>query len=63
MSQYAENGSVRGAKVAQAQGMISVQVPCTLDEALLILSARARTDERSVEQVASAVVAGEIRFD
>jgi len=63
MSQYAGNGSVPSATVAQAQGMISVQVPCTLDEALLILRARARSDERSVEQIANAVVAGEVRFD
>ena len=63
MSQYAGNGSVPSATVAQAQGMISVQVPCTLDEALSILNARARSDERSVEQIANAVVAGEVRFD
>ena len=63
MSQYAGNGSVPSATVAQAQGMISVQVPCTLDEALLLLNARARTDEQSVQHIASAVVAGEIRFD
>jgi hypothetical protein len=63
MSQYAGNGSVPSAEVAQAQGMISVQVPCTLEEALVLLMARARTDEQSVQHVASAVVAGEIRFD
>jgi len=63
MRPYVGNGSVPSATVAQAQGMVSVQVPCTLDEALLILSARARSDERSVDQVASAVVAGELRFD
>ena len=63
MSQYAGNGSVPSAEVAQAQGMISVQVPCTLDEALLLLNARARTDDLSVQHVASAVVAGELRFD
>jgi hypothetical protein len=63
MRQYAGNGSVPSAEVAQAQGMISVQVSCTLDEALLLLNARARTDEQSVQRVACAVVAGEIRFD
>jgi hypothetical protein len=42
--------------------MISVQVPCTLDEALVLLNARARADEQSVQHVARAVVAGEIRF-
>ena len=63
MSQYAGNGSVPSARVAQAQGMISVQVTCTLDEALLLLSVRARTNQQSVQQVASAVVAREVRFD
>jgi hypothetical protein len=43
--------------------MVSVQVSCTLDEALLLLSARARTTDISIEQVAIAVVAGDIRFD
>ncbi len=63
MSQYVGNGSVPSAKVAQAQGMISVQVRCTMEEALLLLGARARTDNISIERTAAAVVAHEIRFD
>lgn len=43
--------------------MISVQVSCTLAEALLLLKARARTNDQTVGQVAVAVVAGDIRFD
>jgi hypothetical protein len=57
------NRPLRNPRVAQAQGMVSVQVPCTLDEALLLLNARARTGDQTVEQVATAVVAGDIRFD
>jgi hypothetical protein len=43
--------------------MISVQVPCTLDEALLLLRARARTTNETEEEVAAAVVDGAVRFD
>jgi hypothetical protein len=57
------NGAAHSAAVAQAQGMISVQVPCTVEEALLLLEARARTNDVTVERVALAVVAGDIRFD
>jgi hypothetical protein len=63
VSQYVGNGAVPSATVAQAQGMISVQVPRTLDEALPLLGARARTNHLSVEQVALAVIEGEVRFD
>ena len=46
MIQNAGNGSFAGATIAQAQGMISIQVPCTLDEALLLLNV-ASLDQRA----------------
>lgn len=43
--------------------MISVQVPCTLEEALVLMNARADHSRQSLHYVAAAVVAGDIRFD
>lgn len=43
--------------------MISVQVPCTLEEALLLLDARALANDLSIETIAAGVVGGVIRFD
>lgn len=57
------DGAAKSTKVAQAQGMISVQVPCTLEEALLLLDARALANDLSIETIAAGVVGGVIRFD
>jgi hypothetical protein len=57
------NGSLQSPIVWQAQGMISVQVPCTVEEALLLLGARARTNDLDIEVIAAGVVGGLIRFD
>jgi hypothetical protein len=43
--------------------MIAVQVDCTVEEALVLMQARARTSVQTLYCVASAVVAGHIRFD
>jgi hypothetical protein len=43
--------------------MISVQVPCSLAEALLLMSARAASSDLSVAHVAAGVLDGSIRFD
>jgi hypothetical protein len=57
------HGDRRSAKVAQAQGMVSVQVQCSLDEALALLKARGESSLLSLDQVAGAVIEGSIRFD
>lgn len=57
------NGSVPSVAVLQAQGMVSVQVPRTVDEALVLMNARARTDHMTVNEIAAAVVGGDLRFD
>ena len=50
-------------QIARAQGMVSVQVDCTLDEALLLLRARAASSDLSLAYIAKAVLDGSIRFD
>jgi hypothetical protein len=50
-------------RLAQAQGMVSVQVDCTLDEALLLMRARAASSDLSLAYIAEAVLDGSIRFD
>jgi hypothetical protein len=52
----------RTAKVAQAQGVVSVQADCTLDQALQILMERAQVSHQSVLQIATDVVAHRIWF-
>lgn len=59
----AGNGWGYDAKIAQAQGMVSVQVDCPLYVALLLMQARARSTDLSLAYIASAVIAGHIRFD
>jgi len=51
------------AVVHQAAGMISVQIECSIGEALTRLRGRAFGDERAIGQVAADVVTGELRFD
>jgi hypothetical protein len=50
-------------QVAQAQGIVSVQVDCTPDEALLLMRLRARASDLSLAYIAKAVLEGNIRFD
>jgi hypothetical protein len=49
-------------RIAQAQGMVSVQVDCTLDEALLLMRARAASSGLSLAYIAEAILDGSIRF-
>ena len=42
-------------KVAQAQGRVSVQANCTVDEALELMHDRAVLTDRTVEQIADLV--------
>jgi GAF domain-containing protein len=51
------------AVVHQATGMISAQLNCEVNEALVRLRGRAFATERPVEEVAREVVAGYLRFD
>jgi hypothetical protein len=50
-------------QIAQVQGMVSAQVDCTLDEALLLMRARAASSDLSLAYIAKAVLDGNIRFD
>jgi AmiR/NasT family two-component response regulator len=52
----------RTAKLAQAQGVVSVQADCTVDEALRMLLERAQVSHRSLTQIANDVVAHRIWF-
>lgn len=59
-----ENGSGgHDARIAQAQGMVSAQADCPLDEALLLMRARARSADLSLSYIATAVLDGNLRFD
>jgi hypothetical protein len=49
--------------VHQAVGIVSVQAECTLEEAFLLLTARARVSGVPVHTIALAVVTDVLRFD
>ena len=51
------------AVVHQATGMISAQLECSVEEALVRLRGRAFAEEQPIEEVAEGVVAGLLRFD
>ena len=51
------------AVVHQATGMISAQLDCSIGEALVRLRGHAFGAERPIEEVASDVVTGKLRFD
>ncbi|HEV7523636.1 MAG TPA: ANTAR domain-containing protein [Acidimicrobiia bacterium] len=53
----------RIARVAQAAGVVSVQASCSPADAYLLMTARAETTARSIEQVAAAVLEHRARFD
>ena len=53
----------RGDLIAQAQGMVSVQAGCSLGDALMLMNARAHTRHQKLEEIAAAIVLGDIRFD
>ena len=52
----------RSDHVFQAQGMVSVQADCTVDEALTKMHERAQESEMSLEAVAAAIIERRIRF-
>jgi hypothetical protein len=49
--------------VHQATGMISAQLDCGIDEALVRLRAHAFAGQKPVDEIAEDVVAGSFRFD
>ncbi len=49
--------------VHQATGMISAQLNCAIDEALVRLRADAYAAELPIDEVAKAVIARQLRFD
>jgi hypothetical protein len=57
------NGSGHSVEVAQAQGMVAEQADCTLDEALVLMNARARTSHLTMQQIAAEGIHHLIWFD
>jgi AmiR/NasT family two-component response regulator len=49
-------------RVAQAQGMVSVQADCTNLEALVLMKERARLRDQSLKEIADGVVERRIWF-
>jgi hypothetical protein len=56
-------GTPSTARIAQTSGMVSVQADRGLDDALRLMSVGTRVDDRTVAEIAVAVVDGEIRLD
>ena len=52
----------RTATVAQAQGMVSVQADCTLDQALQMMIDRAQVAHQGLLQIAEATIGHQIWF-
>ena len=48
--------------IAQACGMVSVQADCTVEEALVLMNARAESDHTTLHTVALDVLDGDINF-
>jgi hypothetical protein len=48
--------------IARAQGRVSAQVDCTLDEALLLMRGRAASSDRRLAEIVAAVLVGGLRF-
>ena len=51
------------ARVSQAAGMVSVQAGCDVDRALALMQSRARESGVKLDELASGVIDGAIRFD
>jgi hypothetical protein len=57
----AVNGDASG-RILQAQGMVSAQAGCNIDDALALMTARASTTGQSVNEVATGVLDGSVRL-
>jgi hypothetical protein len=52
----------RAARIAQAQGRVSVQAGCTVEEALDLMVERAKFDNLTLEEIATGVAEHRILF-
>jgi len=50
-------------RVHQAQGMVSVQAGCSVDEALALMQATARETGNTLDEVADEVISRRLRYD
>ena len=57
------NGAIPSARVLQAQGMVSVQADCTMDEAARLIRETAQATDQTVERVADRILARRLWFD
>jgi len=57
-----DSGLPNSLVVAHAQGIVMVQAQCTFADALALLNERARVEDKSVEEIAEAVLLRRIRF-
>lgn len=53
----------RDAPVWQAQGVVSVQAACSVDEAMRMIEDRAQISHQSIWQIAIEVIDHQIRFN
>ena len=52
----------RAALLERAAGMVAAQADCSTDAALLLLKLRARAIDCDLEEIATAVIDGHVRF-
>jgi len=51
------------ARVSKAAGMVSTQVGCDVEQALILMLSRAGSSRVTVDDLADAVIVGSVRFD
>ncbi len=56
-------GSHESASVLQAQGMVGLQADCSMDEAMALMLDTAHHSDVSLDELASCVLDGTVRFD
>ena len=56
------SGLNHSARVYQAQGIVSVQADCAMDEALRLMKLRAHDIDRTLDEIAAGVVGHRIWF-
>jgi AmiR/NasT family two-component response regulator len=57
------NGGEGSSVVAQASGMVSIQVGCSVADAIALMQQLAADTDCTLEEIAVLIVAGEARFD
>lgn len=67
MSKYGDGNpldrALYSAAVYQAQGMVGVQLGCSMADALAAMETTATATDGTVEEIAVLVLSGELRFD